>query len=87
VIYHQQMQTLADLTGWYAAHTPQAVALKVAEKQSSYKDLDQASDQLAQGLLAAGIKPAARVGLLAKDCIGGLKCCLVALRWGRYLPR
>ena len=73
MIYHQQMQTLADLSGWYAIKTPQAIALKCAENQCDYQQLDYASNQVGHGLLDIGIEPGSRVGLLAKDCISSVE--------------
>lgn len=82
MIHHQNMHTLVDICDHYRQSTPKAVALKCEGQQVDYQQLDSASDQLAQGLLALGIEPGARVGLLAKDSIASVEILLACAKIG-----
>ena len=58
-----QTQSVYELIGAQAAHTPDAEALRWHEIRLSYRELVGRSNQLAQRLRALGIGPDSRVGL------------------------
>lgn len=61
------IETLADIPRHHAALTPDAVALSFEGKETTYRGLDRASNQVANGLIAAGVKPTGRVAILDKN--------------------
>ena len=50
-----------------AKDQPDAIVFDYLGRETSYKELDQYASQVAQGLLAAGMKPASRLGFLGKN--------------------
>jgi len=63
----RQVQVLADIARWHGARRPDAPAVVFGSRTVSFSELDRRSNQVAHGLLAAGITPGARVGVLGKD--------------------
>ena len=61
------IETLADILRYHAALTPDAVALNFEGRETTYGGLDHASNQVANGLIAAGVKPAGRIAILDKN--------------------
>lgn len=61
------IETLADIPRYHAALTPDAVALSFEGRETTYGGLDAASNQVANGLIAAGVKPAGRIAILDKN--------------------
>lgn len=61
------IETLADIPRAYAALTPNATALSFEGRQTTYGDLDAASNRVANGLIAIGVEPAGRVAILDKN--------------------
>lgn len=61
------IETLADIPRYHADLAPDAVALSFEGRETTYGGLDRASNQVANGLIAAGIKPAGRVAILDKN--------------------
>ena len=64
-----EFYTLGDLVRLQAQEVPHAKALTFNHESLTYRQLDQRSDRLANGLLALGIKPKSRVAILAKDSL------------------
>ncbi|HUC69315.1 MAG TPA: fatty acid--CoA ligase [Stellaceae bacterium] len=59
--------TVADVTRHHAGTRPEQAALRFEGKAITYRDLDRRASAVAQGLIAAGIAPQARVAVLAKN--------------------
>lgn len=90
MIYNNKILTLADLPRVQACQFPDTKALIFKENALTYSQLEQRSNQVANALLAIGIKPGARVALLAKDSLKSYEilfaCCkinavLVPVNW------
>ncbi len=58
---------LADLTRFHAGERPDAVAMVHEGRETSYAELDRHASQVANGLIAAGLRPQARVAFLDKN--------------------
>jgi len=58
---------LADITRRHAAERPQVAALVHNGRTTSYAELDRAASRVANGLMAEGIKPQARIAHLDKS--------------------
>jgi acyl-CoA synthetase (AMP-forming)/AMP-acid ligase II len=58
------LNRISDYAAWYAAATPDAAALVLDGKITSYRDLSAAVDALAKALLAAGVSKGDRVATL-----------------------
>ena len=63
----KSMPFLADITRHQAKLRPQEIALWFEERETSYAALDARSNQVANGLIAAGVKPGDRVAYLGKN--------------------
>ncbi len=78
------------LPAWFArqaAATPDAVALALGDAAMTYRELDARSNQLAHALLARGIGPEDRVGLLFRPSLDMIVALLGALKAGAcYVP-
>src|SRR5260221_10035018 len=61
------MPTVADIVRHHGRTRPDRVALYFEGQSVSYSELDRRASRVAQGLIAAGIKPQARVAILAKN--------------------
>lgn len=61
------IETLADIPRCHAILTPDAVALSFEGRETTYGGLDDASNRVANGLIAAGVKPTGRVAILDKN--------------------
>lgn len=61
------IETLADIGRFWAAESPNKTALIAGGREWTYKGLDLESQQVAQGLLAAGVKPGGRVAFLDRN--------------------
>jgi acyl-CoA synthetase (AMP-forming)/AMP-acid ligase II len=59
--------TLADITRHHARLRPEAVAIRFDGRDTSYGALDRLASKVANGLIAAGVKPQARIALLDKN--------------------
>nr|WP_156757156.1 non-ribosomal peptide synthetase [Actinokineospora pegani] len=70
-----------------AAATPDEVAVVAGPVSLTYRELDERSDRLAHRLVAAGVRPEDRVGLLAERSAHYLVVVLAVLKAGAaYLP-
>ena len=81
---------LGSIPTWWAAqvhHSPDAVALVYADRELSYRQVDQAANQLGYALAAANIGPGQRVGLLFDRGIDAITAMLAVLKTGAaYVP-
>src|SRR5215831_8283325 len=59
--------TVADIVRRYGATRPDRVAIHFEGRKITYGDLDRRANQVANALIAAGIKPQARVAVLTKN--------------------
>src|SRR5215472_11045719 len=62
-----RLKSVADISRIHAADRPDAVALDYNGRETRYAELDARANQVAQGLIAAGQRPGARVGYLGKN--------------------
>jgi acyl-CoA synthetase (AMP-forming)/AMP-acid ligase II len=62
-----EIVALGDIVRRHAAERPEAAAIVFEGRTTSYAALDRAASQVAQGLIAEGVKPQARVAHLAKS--------------------
>ncbi len=60
-------EVLGDIPRILAATTPDAPALYFQSRVTTFQDLDVRSNQVANGLIATGIRPGGRVVIVAKD--------------------
>lgn len=63
-----RLKTVADISRIHAADRPDAVALDFHDRQTTYAELDARASRIAQGLMALGQRPGARLGYLGKNC-------------------
>src|SRR5208337_1942190 len=62
-----RLKSVADISRMHAADRPDAVALDYNDRETTFAELDTRANQVAQGLIALGQKPGARVGYLGKN--------------------
>jgi long-chain acyl-CoA synthetase len=63
-----QMTTLADISGRHARDRPHAVALSFEGRETTYAQFHERSNQVANALIGAGVRPGQRVAYLGKNC-------------------
>jgi acyl-CoA synthetase (AMP-forming)/AMP-acid ligase II len=61
------ISTLADITRHHARSRPNRVAIHYEGRHVTFGELDRRTNQIANGLLAEGLKPQARVAILSKN--------------------
>ena len=85
-----QIRTLADITRAHAEVRPAAIALVYEGRETSYAELDRHANQVANGLLGAGLAPQTRIAYLDKNSdrffetlFGSAKanCVMTAVNW------
>ena len=59
--------TVGDITRHHAKSRPQRIAIHYEGRHLSYGELDQRTNQVANGLLAEGLRPQTRVAVLSKN--------------------
>jgi len=62
-----RLKSVADITRVHAADRPQAVAVDFNDRLTTFGELDERANRVAQGLIASGQKPGSRVGYLGKN--------------------
>src|SRR5437763_2427407 len=62
-----QFATLAEIGRHQAETQPERIALTFENRDTSYATLDCRANQVANGLITAGLRPASRVALLDKN--------------------
>ncbi|GAA1083442.1 amino acid adenylation domain-containing protein [Kitasatospora arboriphila] len=79
--------TVADLVAQQADRTPDAVALVRGGEQVGYRELDRRANRLAHRLVALGVRPGDRVGVLLERSPALVTALLAVLRAGAaYVP-
>ncbi|HVV65211.1 MAG TPA: long-chain-fatty-acid--CoA ligase [Rhizomicrobium sp.] len=63
-----QLASAADISRIQARDRPDSIALDFRDRLTTYAELDLRANQVAQGLLALGAAPGARIGYLGKNC-------------------
>jgi acyl-CoA synthetase (AMP-forming)/AMP-acid ligase II len=58
------LKSCADITRVQAEERPDAVALVFEDRQTTFAELDRQASQIANGLIALGVKPQTRVGFI-----------------------
>lgn len=61
------IETLPDIPRYHATQAPNAAALSFEGREMTYGGLDDASNRVANGLIAAGVKPKGRIAILDKN--------------------
>src|SRR5260221_8866952 len=79
------MPTVADIVRHHGRTRPDRVALYFEGQSVSYSELDRRASRVAQGLIAAGIKPQARVAILAKNDLAFFELWFGATKAGAVL--
>jgi acyl-CoA synthetase (AMP-forming)/AMP-acid ligase II len=77
--------TLADIVRDHARARPRAPALAMDEAILTYEDLDRRANRVANGLVAAGVQPGARIALLAKNGLEFFELLFGAIKAGAVL--
>ena len=90
-----RLKSVADITRIHAKDRPNATALDFNDRITTYAQLDERTNKVAQGLIAAGCGPEARVGYLGKNCdryfevlLGAVKAkaAIVGVNWRLAVP-
>lgn len=63
----RKMLTIGDITRRHAKDRPTAIASSFEGRKTTYAQLEEHANQIANGLLASGVKKGARVGYLGKN--------------------
>lgn len=66
-IAHPGIRTLGDIPGLHAKDHADRVAVKYGDRRLTFRDLDAASNQLANALLAEGFLPQTRIAFLDRN--------------------
>ena len=61
------IQTIAEIPRRYAAIAPDAIAVSFEGRETSYRVLDELSNQVANGLVAGGVRLGSRIAILDKN--------------------
>ena len=61
------IRTLAELTRFHARERPNKVAFQYEDRSTTYREFDELSNRVANGLLAEGLRAGSRVGFLDKN--------------------
>lgn len=64
----ERLDSVADIPRLHAAERPDAIALDFNGRLTTYAELDERTSRVAQGLIALGQGPGARIGYLGKNC-------------------
>src|ERR1051326_1495963 len=62
-----RLTSVADLSRIQAQDRPEAIALDYKDRLTTFRELDERASRVAQGLIAVGQKPGARIGYLGKN--------------------
>ncbi|MFD4600529.1 long-chain-fatty-acid--CoA ligase [Streptomyces sp. NPDC058464] len=66
-LYHPELRTLVQTTGFHAAHRPTTPAVRCEGRTLTYAQLHHESNRIAHALQAAGLVPGDRVAYLGKE--------------------
>jgi long-chain acyl-CoA synthetase len=64
---HNEIRSLADITRFHARVHPERRALAFEDRVATYGELDAVTNQVAQALIATGLKPGDRIAHLGKN--------------------
>ena len=64
------IQTVGDITRYHARNRPDRVAIHFEGRRITFAELDRRANQVANGLIAEGVRPQARIAILSKECAG-----------------
>lgn len=64
----EKMSCIGDFPRYFAERQPDKVATIYEDRKMTYAELDRFSSQVANGLIAVGVKPQTRVAYLGKNC-------------------
>ena len=76
------MRTIAELIRWRARRHPDLEAVWYNGTSQSYRELDETSSQIADGLVQQGLQPGDRVAILDKNCAAYLELIFAADKAG-----
>ncbi len=62
-----RLNSVADITRIHAKERPGGIALDFNDRITTYGQLDERTNRVAQGLIEAGAAPGARVGYIGKN--------------------
>lgn len=79
------MNVIGDIARLGAKRHPDKTALIMGEQSLKFGQLNAAVNRLAHGMLALGVEPGDRVGLLAENCLEFLVVVLAAAKLGAFL--
>jgi acyl-CoA synthetase (AMP-forming)/AMP-acid ligase II len=87
---YPEIRTLGDFTSYYARHDPERTALRIAQRDVSFSELERVANRIGHFLLSEGAKEDTLIGFLGKnslDFYSGLFGCaktragFVVLNW------
>lgn len=78
------MRVLGDIVRLGAKRHPNKVAVIMGEEQLSYSELDAQANRIAHALIADGVKPGDRVGLLSENSLAFVAIVFGTLKVGAY---
>lgn len=90
-----RLKSVADITRIHAKDRPNATALDFNDRITTYAQLEEHANKVAQGLIAAGCGPETRVGYMGKNCdqyfevlLGAVKAkaAIVGVNWRLAVP-
>ncbi|MFJ1596419.1 amino acid adenylation domain-containing protein [Streptomyces sp. NPDC088261] len=80
-------QGLAELFAAQAARTPDAIAVVADDRELTYRELDALANRTAHHLIAEGVRPGSRVGLLQERSLTAVVTTLAVVKAGAtYVP-
>lgn len=90
-----EMKVLPDIVRYWAAKSPDKVALKDAYMNMTFKELDESSSRIANRIIREGISPGSHIGYIGRNSIeffevwfGACKagCSIVPFNWRCAVP-
>lgn len=78
------MRVLGDILRLGAKRRPNKVALIMAEEQLTYAELEAQANRLAHALIAGGVRPGDRVGILSENSLAFVAIVFATLKAGAY---
>jgi acyl-CoA synthetase (AMP-forming)/AMP-acid ligase II len=63
----EKLTSVADISRLHGREQPDKVAMKFEGRNTTYRELDRYSNQVANGLMTLGQKPGKRIGFLGKN--------------------
>jgi len=81
------VEILADISRWFGVRSPEAIAISYGAQHTTYRELDRYANQVANGLIAAGIKPGGRSQSSTRTAIGFSSFCSAPRKRARFSSR